>query len=288
MSRRAGANTSGGEGLWSASDLGQHRFRCGAADRLVQRVPASDRARRRRDGWEIRCGNARPRLGRTAGVLEVRRPEHQLCPHRRQALIAMALPRIEPIVPTLRAEPFDDPGWLFDVKYDGFRALCYLEQWRSHFVSRNGKPLSRFTALADELADVLEVDEAVLDGEVIVADAADRPQFYDLLRGRLAPAYVAFDLLWIDGVDLRPKPLSERRAVLRGLLPEGSPTIAEAVSVEGRGCELFELMRAHDLEGIVAKRLSDPYGPPARWLKIRNPGYTQAEGRAELFNRGRG
>ena len=46
-------------------------------------------------------------------------------------------------------------------KYDGFRALCYLEQWRSHFVSRNGKPLSRFTALADELADVLEVDEAV-------------------------------------------------------------------------------------------------------------------------------
>ena len=75
-------------------------------------------------------------------MLEVRRPGHQLCPHRRQALIAMALPRIEPIVPTLRAEPFDDPGWLFDVKYDGFRALCFLEQWRGHFVSRNGKPLA--------------------------------------------------------------------------------------------------------------------------------------------------
>jgi bifunctional non-homologous end joining protein LigD len=200
----------------------------------------------------------------------------------------MALPQIEPIIPTLRKEPFDDPDWLFDVKYDGFRALCYLEQWRGHFVSRNGKPLSRFTALADELADVLDVDDAILDGEVIVSDPTGRPQFYDLLRGRLAPAYVAFDLLWIDGVELRPKPLSERRVVLRGLLPEGSPTIAAALSVEGRGCELYKLVCAHDLEGIVAKRLADPYGPRTRWLKIKNPGYSQAEGRGELFNQGRG
>jgi bifunctional non-homologous end joining protein LigD len=200
----------------------------------------------------------------------------------------MALPRIEPIIPTLRKEPFDDPDWLFDAKHDGFRALCYLEQWRGHFVSRNGKPLSRFTALADELADVLEVDDAILDGEVIVSDATGRPQFYDLLRGRLAPAYVAFDLLWIDGVELRQKPLSERRVVLRGLLPEDSPTIAEALSVEGRGCELYKLVCAHDLEGIVAKRLSDPYGPCTRWLKIKNPDYSQAEGRGELFNQGRG
>jgi bifunctional non-homologous end joining protein LigD len=200
----------------------------------------------------------------------------------------MALPRIEPIIPTRRKEPFDHPEWLFDVKYDGFRGLCFLEQWRGHFVSRNGKPLSRVAALADELANVLGVDEAVIDGEVIVADETGRPQFYDLLRGRLAPAYVAFDLLWIDGVDLRPKPLSERRAVLRGLLPEGSPTIAEAVSVEGRGCELYKLVCAHDLEGIVAKRLADPYGLRTRWLKIKNPDYSQAEGRGELFNQGRG
>ena len=78
--------------------------------------------------------------------------------------------------------------------------------------------------LAAEVAATLNLDEAVLDGEVIVADPTGRPQFYDLLRGRLAPAYVAFDLLWIDGVELRPKPLSERRVVLRGLLPEDSPT----------------------------------------------------------------
>ena len=199
----------------------------------------------------------------------------------------MALPQIEPIIPTRRREPFDDPDWLFDVKYDGFRALCFVEQWRGHFVSRNGKPLNRFTALADELAEVLEVDEAVIDGEMIVADDSGRPQFYDLLRGRQTPVYVAFDLLWRDGVDLRLLPLSERRSALRGLLTKGSPdpVISEAVSVEGRGCELFELMCVNDLEGIVAKRLSDPYCPRTRGWKIKNPDYTQAEGRAELFNR---
>jgi bifunctional non-homologous end joining protein LigD len=197
----------------------------------------------------------------------------------------MALPQIEPIIPTLGKEPFDDPDWLFDIKYDGFRALCYLERGCCRLVSRNGNDFRRFDALAAEGAAALRVDEAILDGEVIVADATGRPQFYDLLRGRLAPAYVAFDLLWIDGVDLRPKPLSERRAVLRGVLPEGSPTIAEAVSVVGRGRELYELMCAHDLEGIVAKRLADPYSPRVRWLKIKNPDYTQKEGRGELFNR---
>jgi ATP-dependent DNA ligase len=82
--------------------------------------------------------------------------------------------------------------------------------------------------------------------------------------------------------DLRPLPLSER---LQSILPNGSAIISEALPVTGRGHELFELMRAHDLEGIVAKRLKDPYGPRTRWLKIKNPGYSQNEGRRELFDR---
>jgi len=68
------------------------------------------------------------------------------------------------------------------------------------------------------------------------------------------------------------------------ILPASSPTISEAVSVERRGRELFELMRTHDLEGIVAKRLADPYEPRTRWLKVKNPDYSQREGRADLFN----
>jgi bifunctional non-homologous end joining protein LigD len=171
----------------------------------------------------------------------------------------MPLPPIQPIIPSLRKEPFDHADWLFDVKYDGFRALCHIERGRCLLISRNGKPLSRFASLGDELAAVLALDEAVLDGEVIVADETGRPQFYELLRRTAAPAYVAFDLLWCCGTDLRPLPLRERRAALRGLLAKPSPVITEAVSVERRGRELFELMCAHDLEGIVAKRLADPY-----------------------------
>jgi bifunctional non-homologous end joining protein LigD len=198
------------------------------------------------------------------------------------------LPRVQPIAPVRRREPFDDPGWLFDLKYDGFRALCYLEQGRCRLISRNGSLMSRLEHLSDQIAAALDVDDAILDGEIIAADETGRPQFYDLLRQRRAPAYVAFDLLWLNGVDLRPLPLSERRRHLQNILPKGSAIISEALSVTGRGKELFELMCAHDLEGIVAKRLKDGYGSRARWLKIKNPSYSQNEGRRELFDRSAG
>lgn len=195
------------------------------------------------------------------------------------------LPRVQPIAPVRAKAPFDDPEWLFDLKYDGFRALAYLEQGRCRLISRNGNLMSRFARLSDRIAAALEVGDAILDGEVIAADATGRPQFYDLLRDTRAPAYVAFDLLWLDGADLRPLPLTERRQRLQSILPKGSAVMSEALSVTGTGHKLFELMRAHDLEGIVAKRLKDPYGPRTRWLKIKNPGYTQNEGRRELFDR---
>ena len=97
--------------------------------------------------------------------------------------------------------------------------------------------------------------------------------------------YLAFDVLWLDGADLRSLPLSERRQRLLDILPKGSPIVSEALSVPGRGRDLFELMCVNDLEGIVAKRLADPYDTRVRWLKIKNPDYSQKEGRAELFNR---
>ena len=195
------------------------------------------------------------------------------------------LPRVQPIVSIRSREPFDDPGWLFDFKYDGFRALCYLEQGRCRLISRNGNLMSRFAALSDQLAASLDVGDAILDGEVIAADETGRPQFYDLLRQSQAPTYVAFDVLWLNGVDLRPLPLTERRRHLQNILPQGSAINSEALSVTGRRHELFELMCAHDLEGVVAKRLKDGYGSRVRWLKIKNPSYSQNEGRRELFDR---
>jgi len=145
--------------------------------------------------------------------------------------------------------------------------------------------LSRFEALGEQMAGMLEIDEAIIDGEVVAVDETGRPQFYDLLRRRAqAPAYVAFDLLWVDGADLRSLPLGERRERLQAILPATSPIISEALSVTGRGRDLFELICSNDLEGIVAKRLRDPYEPRVRWLKIKNPDYSQKEGRGDLFN----
>jgi ATP dependent DNA ligase domain len=91
-----------------------------------------------------------------------------------------------------------------------------------------------------------------------------------------APAYVAFDLIWLNGIDLRALPLTERRRHLQNILPKGSTIISEALSVMGRGHQLFELMCAHDLEGVVAKRLSrqrrtisSPHGAIAsRWAGV--------------------
>jgi bifunctional non-homologous end joining protein LigD len=196
---------------------------------------------------------------------------------------------MQPIRPTWRKEPFDHPDWLFDLKYDGFRALCFVEAGRSRtrLMSRNGNVFGRFHALADQLATALAVEDAVIDGEVIATDDTGRPQFYDLLRSVRAPAYTAFDLLWPTGADLRALPLSERRRRLQAVLPQGSTVITEAVSVEHNGRKLFDLMCDHDLEGIVAKRLADPYDPRVRWLKVKNPDYSQKEGRGDLFERPR-
>jgi len=136
----------------------------------------------------------------------------------------------------------------------------------------------------DRHARALNIDDAILDGEIIAADETGRSLFIDLLRGTRAPTYVAFDVVWLHGIDLRPLPLRERRRALQVLLPKRSPIVSEALSVEGRGCELFELMCANDLEGIVAKRLADPYDPRVKWHKIKNRDYSQKEGRGDLFN----
>jgi bifunctional non-homologous end joining protein LigD len=145
--------------------------------------------------------------------------------------------------------------------------------------------LAQRQRLGEQVAAVLDVDDAIIDGEAIVADETGRPQFYELLRVPRSASYVAFDIPWLNGTGLRALPLSERRRRLQGILSKGSPIVSEALSVAGRGRELFELMCANDLEGVVAKRLADPYDLRVRWLKIKNPDYSQKEGRAELFNR---
>ncbi len=117
---------------------------------------------------------------------------------------------------------------------------------------------------------------------------AGKPQFRDLLYRRSEPRFVAFDLLWYDGQDLRYSPLTERKQKLRTILPIASERVLYCDHVEGDGESLFHLACDNDLEGIVAKRKFDPYiENQASWLKIRNAAYTQWEGREELFERER-
>ncbi|MFL6354235.1 MAG: hypothetical protein ACJ74Z_20620 [Bryobacteraceae bacterium] len=142
----------------------------------------------------------------------------------------------------------------------------------------------RFDRLCKELAHGLSGHEAVLDGEIICVDAEGRPQFYDLLRTRRPPIYAAFDLLWLDGEQLSKRPLIERKARLQKLLPKDQDALLYVQHFESPGAKVLKQVCSMDLEGIVAKRKSAPYGGTG-WLKILNPNYSQKGGRAELFKK---
>ena len=127
-----------------------------------------------------------------------------------------------------------------------------------------------------------------MDGEIVCLNDEGKPEFRDLLFRRGAARFVAFDLLWCDGQDVRYVPLTERKHKLRSILPTDSDRVMYCDHVERDGESLFRLACENDLEGIIAKRKFDPYLPDkASWLKIRNPNYFQWEGREDLFDRER-
>jgi bifunctional non-homologous end joining protein LigD len=183
---------------------------------------------------------------------------------------------MNPIIPLVRKEPFDHPAWLFDLKLDGFRGLADTIQCR--MLSKKLNRLQRFETLLDTLP-----TGHVFDGEIVALDENGRPMFNDLLFGRREPVYVAFDVLVVDGRDVRALPLKERKALLEKVVRRHRMQRAEPVLGDGRAA--FRAVCGLDLEGIVAKRLADAYGSRTRWWKILNRDYSQKEGRAELFER---
>jgi ATP-dependent DNA ligase len=99
------------------------------------------------------------------------------------------LPRISPIVPTARPYPFNDPAWLFEPKYDGFRGMLYLTCQGSSLYSKRGNVMTRFRGLADQLQGQLGPQEVILDGEIVALDDEGRIDFWGLMRGRGILAY---------------------------------------------------------------------------------------------------
>jgi bifunctional non-homologous end joining protein LigD len=198
------------------------------------------------------------------------------------------LPLVEPIVPVLHDQPFDDPAYLFEPKYDGFRGLLYVTRRDCHFRSKRGNVMSRFQELCYWVREELAVKEAILDGEIIALDAEGRQDFRGLVAGRGNLHYAAFDTLWVNGKDLRRESLVRRKRALDGVVWATTTVVSKVFAVEERGRDLFRAAERLDLEGIVAKRKADPYVPSTVWLEVRNRAYTQMEGRGELFHpRGR-
>lgn len=180
-----------------------------------------------------------------------------------------------------KEEPFDNPEWSFEWKYDGFRGVLYVKENRCIFASREGRIFSEpiFKRLGNEIRQELKMTTAIFDGEIVVKDESNRPIFNDLIKRTGGLSYIAFDLLWLDGEDLRDKSLSERRKRLWKVIPKNSSHITPALFLDKKGKRLFELMCIHDLEGVVAKKLSESYKKSTRWYKIKNKNYSQNKGR---------
>jgi bifunctional non-homologous end joining protein LigD len=183
---------------------------------------------------------------------------------------------------TLVRQPFDDPNFLFELKHDGFRALAHVWDGRCELISRRRNSYKSFQDLRDNLAN-LKVTNAILDGELVCLDAEGRSIFNELLFRRGYPIFYAFDLLYLDGRDLRQLPLIERKEKLRALIEKsGLPDVICGKYVEGRGIDLFNEVVRLNLEGVVAKRKTGTYATVSGWLKVKNPNYTQSERRNSL------
>jgi bifunctional non-homologous end joining protein LigD len=186
-----------------------------------------------------------------------------------------ALPRdLVPMRPRLAANAFNSPDHLFELKWDGIRALASMDREQLRLTDRAGGDL---LPLVPELAELPIPEGAVLDGEIVVCDSRGRPS-YDLLTGRLGPkaakrgrgpVFVAFDLLYEDHRALLARPLEERRRRLSALgIRSRWLAVPEHLAEDGE--PFLDVVAEYGLEGIVAKRRDSPYIPGTRsgdWLK---------------------
>jgi bifunctional non-homologous end joining protein LigD len=203
---------------------------------------------------------------------------------------------IEPMLATVTGEPFDHQDWIFEVKWDGYRAIAEIREDGVSLYSRNGISFSRkFSPIAESLRK-LRFD-AVLDGEIVVVDDQGRSDFQalqhyqDTRSGRLL--YYVFDLLYFQGHDLTGLPLQRRKELLKKVLPS-SPNIRLSDHVGKEGILFFSVVKDKGLEGIVAKHAQSTYETGRRsrqWLKVKTrltqegviAGFTEPGGSRKYF-----
>lgn len=204
-------------------------------------------------------------------------------------------PDLRPMLATLTDKPFDDPGWIFETKWDGFRAIAVAKPGHAALYSRNGNDVSKkYPSICKALSAIKK--KAVLDGELVALDTHGRSRFQLLQNAEREPTrlqYCVFDLLYLDGKDLRGEPLLERKAALKTVLPK-SPLLHYSTHIVGEGIKAFnKAKRAHE-EGVIAKLADGRYYSGKRtreWLKFKASqeqevvvvGFTKPRGSRKCF-----
>ena len=159
-----------------------------------------------------------------------------------------ALPKVRPMDLIQVSTPFDDLEFVYEIKFDGFRALAYVDDGRCKLVSRKGHTYKRFGERSESIAADLKVQNGILDGEIVCLDDQGRSEFYDLMFHRREPYFYAFDLLWLDGVDLRNLTLFERKAKLKKVVPSPPSRLLYLDHDEDQVIELFEMAKKQEQE----------------------------------------
>ncbi len=181
---------------------------------------------------------------------------------------------IEPMLATLVDKPFDDEGWIYEVKWDGYRAVAFMNKGELELKSRNDKSFNeKFYPIYDQLKE-LKLD-AILDGEVVVLGGNGTANFGSLQNWRSEAdgdlVYYVFDILWYQGQDLKDLTLLERKAIIKEIIPKGN-SILVSEHFETSGIHFLEEAKRLGLEGIMAKRKDSTYHIHNRskdWLKIK-------------------
>lgn len=205
--------------------------------------------------------------------------------------------KVSPMLATLTDKPFDAEGWQYEVKWDGYRAMAIMQKSNVELVSRNNKSFNeKFYVVHDALVKMKL--NALLDGELIVVHENGQADFSDLQNWRSEAdgqlLFYVFDILWFNGKDLTGLPLTDRRAVLKNILP-ASPYIVLSENFQTTATEFFAASEKMGLEGIMAKKGDSTYTMGARttdWLKIKTQlrhevvigGFTRNEGTAKQFS----
>ena len=178
--------------------------------------------------------------------------------------------RVDPMLATLVSKPFDEPGWVYEEKYDGYRLLAYKEGSRVTLLSRNAKDRSAsFPDIARAIGD-LPARTLLLDGEAVAFDKSGVSRFQLLQQGHQKTSFATFDCLFENGRDLRRQPLSSRREAMEKAI-RGAKVLFPSRRLEMDGLAAYREATKQGWEGIIAKGESSPYveGRSKQWVKVK-------------------